>query len=230
MRHGWSRAFSRQQALDPRVLDANQLVGDMLDLMRRTLGQQIRVETVLASGLWRCFADAMKVENAVLNLAVNARDAMPEGGRLTIETGNVDLVHRHVSEHGDAKPGEYVVIGVTDTGTGMAPKVIERAFDPFYTTKGAGKGTGLGLVVEDEPSVRHMSVDALRELGYIVVQASDARQALNTLAIEPRVDVLFTDIVMPDVDGTQLVAAARQLRPGTSDHLYDRLYARRHHA
>jgi CheY-like chemotaxis protein len=198
---------------------------------------------------------------------------MPGGGRLTIETANTHLDDAYAASHAEVAPGQYVMVSVTDTGTGMPSEVIERAFDPFYTTKGVGKGTGLGLsqvfgfvkhsgghvkiysepgvgttvklylprhfgeaevagtplapdalprakgdeiilVVEDEEGVRHMSVDALRELGYVVVQASDANQALTVLEIQPRIDLLFTDIVMPDMNGRVLSDRAREARPG----------------
>jgi CheY-like chemotaxis protein len=197
---------------------------------------------------------------------------MPNGGRITIATGN-RWVDRDYGARYDIPEGQYLSICVTDTGTGMPSEVIERAFDPFYTTKGVGKGTGLGLsqvfgfvkqsgghvkiysepgvgttvklylprhfgeaevagtplapdalprakgdeiilVVEDEEGVRHMSVDALRELGYVVVQASDANQALTVLEIQPRIDLLFTDIVMPDMNGRVLSDRAREARPG----------------
>ena len=266
-------AFSRQQPLAPQLLDPNKLVGGMSELLRRTLGENIHVETVLAGGLWRTFADPAQLESAIINLAINARDAMPTGGKLTIETANSDLDERYARAHAEVEPGQYVLISVSDTGTGMAPEVVERAFDPFYTTKGAGKGTGLGLsqvfgyvkqsgghvkiyseigrgttvkvylprhlgaasttladeaekaalplgtpdtivlVVEDEEPVRHMTVDALRELGYTVVQASDGKEALRHLQLQPRVDVMFTDIVMPDMTGRELVDQARKSRP-----------------
>ncbi|MET0747567.1 MAG: ATP-binding protein [Rhizobium sp.] len=138
-------AFSRQQPLAPEIIDANKLVGGMSELLRRTLGEEILIETVLAGGLWLTSADLSQLENAVLNLAVNARDAMPGGGRLTIETCNAELDDRYARLHSEVEPGQYVVISLTDTGTGMSPDVMERAFDPFYTTKGPGKGTGLGL-------------------------------------------------------------------------------------
>lgn len=266
-------AFSRQQPLAPKALDANKLVGGMSELLRRTISENIRIETVLAGGLWATFIDGVQLENALLNLCVNARDAMPGGGRLTIETANTHLDDGYAATHAEVTPGQYVMVSVTDTGTGMPPEVIDRAFDPFYTTKGIGKGTGLGLsqvfgfvkqsgghvkiysepgvgttvklylprhfgeaeaigaplsadalprakadeiilVVEDEEGVRHMSVDALRELGYVVVQASDANQALTVLEIQPRIDLLFTDIVMPDMNGRVLSDRAREARPG----------------
>ena len=138
-------AFSRQQPLDPKVLDVNKLVSGMSQLLRRTIGEQVEIETVLAGGLWRTFADPSQVESTLLNLAVNARDAMPAGGKLTIETVNTHLDDAYASEHAEVSAGQYVMVSVTDTGIGMSAEVLERAFDPFYTTKGTGKGTGLGL-------------------------------------------------------------------------------------
>jgi signal transduction histidine kinase len=264
--------FSRRQSLAPRILDANKLIAGMSDLLRRSLGETVEFETLLAAGLWPTFADFGQVENAILNLALNARDAMPTGGRLTIKTANHGL-EAHARSHADMQPGQYVLISVTDTGTGMAPQVVERAFDPFFTTKEEGKGTGLGLsqvygfakqsgghvaiysqtsrgttirlylprhddgersldsapvavsaasavgneiilVVEDKTEVRIMSADSLRELGYTVLQAEDANQALSVLAVQPKVDLLFTDVVMPGIDGRQLAVKAKDLRPG----------------
>jgi signal transduction histidine kinase len=266
-------AFSRLQPLEPRVIDANKLVGGMSELLRRTIGENLRVETVLAGGLWRTHADPAQLENAIVNLCVNARDAMPDGGKLTIETSNAHLDDVYAASHAEVDAGQYVMISVSDTGTGMPAEVIERAFEPFYTTKGVGRGTGLGLsqvhgfvkqsrghvkiyseanvgttikiylprntgevdagdiqvrpvgelphgkpdeivlVVEDDERVRHLSVDALRELGYTVVQASDAAQALTVLTLQPRIDLLFTDVVMPDLDGRRLADKARETRP-----------------
>ncbi|HUD90674.1 CHASE3 domain-containing protein [Sphingobium sp.] len=267
-------AFSRQQPLDPQPTDVNKLVGGMSELLRRTIGEDMRVESVLAGGLWRASIDANQLENAILNLCVNARDAMPGGGRLTIETANAHLDDAYAATHGDVTPGQYVMVSVADSGTGMPADVVERAFDPFFTTKGVGKGTGLGLsqvfgfvkqsrghvkiysepgegtivkiylprhygeenavgyaaptadslpraqgeeiilLVEDEERVRHMSVDSLRELGYTVVQATDGEQALEMLTIQPRIDMLFTDIVMPGINGRVLADTARATRPG----------------
>jgi len=269
-------AFSRQQPLAPQAVQANQLVSGMSELLRRTIGEHIRVETILAGGLWHAFADPSQLESAILNLAVNARDAMPDGGKLTIETANTELDDRYARTHAEVEPGQYVMIGVSDSGTGMSPEVVERAFDPFYTTKGVGKGTGLGLsqvfgyvkqsgghvkiyseigqgttvkiylprhlgnagnlpeadktadelprghageiilVVEDEEQVRHMTVDALRDLGYTIIQASDANQALEQIAVQPQLDLLFTDIVMPGMNGRELSDKVRLLRPEIS--------------
>jgi signal transduction histidine kinase/CheY-like chemotaxis protein len=268
-------AFSRRQPLAPQPLDANKLVGGMSDLLRRTLGEQLRVETVLGGALWRVCADPGQLENAVLNLCINARDAMADGGRLTIETLNAALDEAYATGHDEVAPGQYVVIAVSDTGHGMPAEVRERAFDPFYTTKEVGKGTGLGLsqvygfvrqsgghvkiyseidtgttvkiylpryfgaepeqaarsaragaedlpravdgeavlVVEDEEQVRRMSADALRDLGYVVLEASSAAEALQRLRDHPEIDLRFTDVVMPDMNGRELVDVVRDQWP-----------------
>ena len=264
-------AFSRQQPLSPEPLIINKLVAGMSELLDRTLGEQVKVETVLAAGLWQVKADPAQLENAILNLAVNARDAMPGGGRLTIETQNAFVDDAYAQQYA-IEAGQYVLIAVADTGVGMAPEVIAKAFDPFFTTKGAGKGTGLGLsqvygfvrqsgghvriysepgvgtsvkiylprlygeaaateqakrlatvhrglrseiilVVEDEERVRALSVEALRELGYGVVEASDPSQALRMLDEGQQVTLLFTDVVMPEMSGRQLADRARRKRP-----------------
>lgn len=265
-------AFSRQQPLNPEVLDANKLVPNMSDLLSHSIGTDIRLETVLGAGLWRTHADRNQLESAILNLAVNARDAMPEGGRLTIETQNVYFEERHVAANFGVPVGQYVMITVSDTGIGMPPDVIAKAFDPFFTTKAVGKGTGLGLsqvygfvrqsgghvkiysedgagttikiylpryigedaepegqwgsdlllgeqkevvlVVDDEPAVRQFSVDALTELGYRVLEADGAVAALRLLDAHPEITLLFTDIVMPDINGRKLADEARKRRPG----------------
>jgi CheY-like chemotaxis protein len=137
-------AFARRQTLDPKPTDVNRLVFGMEELIRRTVGPDIRVEVVGAGGLWLTRVDAAQLESALLNLAINARDAMPEGGRLTIETANKWLDERAARER-ELPPGQYLSLCVTDTGTGMPKDVIERIFDPFFTTKPLGKGTGLGL-------------------------------------------------------------------------------------
>jgi PAS domain S-box-containing protein len=139
-------AFSRQQALTPQSLDTNKLVAGVCELLRRTLGEAIVLETALADDLWRAFADPNQLENALLNLALNARDAMPDGGKLTIETANASLDQAYVGSLNEPlEAGQYVMIAVADTGNGMEPATRERAFDPFFTTKEVGKGTGLGL-------------------------------------------------------------------------------------
>jgi signal transduction histidine kinase len=137
-------AFSRRQTLDPRPLNVNRLVSDMEDLIRRTTGPNVEIEVVGAAGLWPTLVDQNQLENALLNLCINARDAMPDGGRITIETANKWLDDKAARER-DLTPGQYISLCVTDTGTGMTPEVIARAFDPFFTTKPLGEGTGLGL-------------------------------------------------------------------------------------
>jgi PAS domain S-box-containing protein len=138
-------AFSRQQPLDPKPLDLGRLVTGMSDLLRRTLGEQVTVETVLGGGVWRALADPNQLELTILNLAVNARDAMPKGGKLTLETANVHLDDKYASTQAEVLPGQYVMLAVTDNGCGMTPEVKAKAFDPFFTTKDVGHGTGLGL-------------------------------------------------------------------------------------
>jgi signal transduction histidine kinase/ActR/RegA family two-component response regulator len=138
-------AFARKQPLAPVVTDVNGLVSGMSELLRRTLGERVEIECVLAGGLWRTCVDPGQLESAVVNLAVNARDAMPDGGKLTIETMNAHLDERYAETNPDAAAGQYVAVAVTDTGTGMPPDVVAKAFEPFFTTKEVGRGTGLGL-------------------------------------------------------------------------------------
>jgi PAS domain S-box-containing protein len=263
-------AFSRQQPLAPKRISPNRLVGDMSELLTRTLGETVQVETVLGVGLWQVEVDPAQLESALLNLAVNARDAMPDGGKLTIETGNAHIDPRSAKEY-SLPEGQYVLIGVTDTGTGMTSDVAEKAFDPFYTTKGVGKGTGLGLsqvygfvrqsgghikiysevgvgttmkiylprsladadeeaavpsptvhggstrevvmVVEDDDRVRTMAVEALRELGYSVIAISSPREALAAIRDGLIPALLFTDVVMPEMSGRELVEQVKVLQP-----------------
>ncbi|MBV9373522.1 MAG: response regulator [Alphaproteobacteria bacterium] len=138
-------AFGRRQPLDPKPLDVNKLITGMSDMLHRTLGEAIDLEIVLGARLWQTLADANELENAILNLAVNSRDAMPAGGKLTIETTNSYLDETYAVTEESVQPGQYLLIAVTDTGKGMSPATIEKAFDPFFTTKEMGQGTGLGL-------------------------------------------------------------------------------------
>lgn len=138
-------AFSRQQPLQVEAVDANKVVAGMSELLRRTLGEQVRIETVLAGGLWRCQSDIVQLESAILNLAINGRDAMPRGGTLTIETANAHLDDAYAAANAEVTPGQYVLVAVSDTGVGMDQETIDKAFDPFFTTKQRGQGTGLGL-------------------------------------------------------------------------------------
>ncbi|GAM97854.1 two-component sensor histidine kinase [alpha proteobacterium U9-1i] len=265
-------AFSRRQTLSPQVLDINKLVISTSELLRRTLGERVEIETVLSGGLWRVHADVGQIESSIVNLAVNARDAMPNGGKLTIETANTDLDERYARAHAEVTAGQYVMVSITDTGVGMAPDVVARAFDPFFTTKQVGKGTGLGLsqlfgfvkqsgghvkiysevgegttvrvylprytgaeqaveqraaaseprvgsaserilVVEDDAGVREVSVSALRELGYSVLEASGGAEALRLLDANEHIALLFTDVVMPEMGGRVLAEEAVRRRP-----------------
>ena len=265
-------AFSRQQPLRPEPTNINQLVSGMSELIMGSIASDVRLETVLAGGLWHADIDRNQLENVLLNLAVNARDAMPGGGRLTFETQNAHLDERYVADHPGLAPGQYVLVAVTDTGSGMPADVIAKAFDPFFTTKAPGKGTGLGLsqvygfvkqsgghvkiyselgqgttikvylprltdagetalqpikdadlpagdehevilVVEDEAAVRQFSAEALAVLGYRVLEADGAASALKLLAEHPDIQLLFTDVVMPDVSGRKLADEARRLYP-----------------
>ena len=140
-------AFSRQQVLSPQQVDLNRLVGGLSDMLTRTVGETIAVETILGGGLWPTFVDASQLENAIVNLVVNARDAMPEGGRITIETANASLDDAYCRQFGDVTPGQYVLLSVSDTGTGISPENLRKVFEPFFTTKSAPAGTGLGLAM-----------------------------------------------------------------------------------
>lgn len=266
-------AFSRQSTLEPQPINCNKFVAGMSNLIERTLGATVKVETVLAGGLWLTNVDPSQLENALLNLAVNARDAMPEGGKITIETSNAYLDERYASANA-MLAGQYVMVALSDSGTGMAPDVATRAFDPFFTTKGVGKGTGLGLsqvhgfvrqsgghvkiysepgqgttvkiylpryygseerheveparkmreghdpaqhvilVVEDDDQVRMATTALVRELGYRVVEAANAKDALAILNGRSDISLLFTDIVMPEINGRKLADDAVKLRPG----------------
>jgi signal transduction histidine kinase len=138
-------AYARQQPLTPQTIDANKMIASMSDLLRSTLGEQVQIETVTAAGLWQTHADAQQLESAILNIAINARDAMPDGGKLTIETANAYLDEAYARQNPEVEPGQFVLIAITDTGTGMSPETAARVFDPFFTTKPTGKGTGLGM-------------------------------------------------------------------------------------
>lgn len=263
-------AFARQQPLAPEPVDANRMIADMSELLRSTLGEQVEIETVLAAGLWRTSVDAHQLESAIVNIAINSRDAMPGGGKLTIETGNVYLDDAYCRQHAEVSPGQYVMIAISDQGTGMSQEDAARAFDPFFTTKPTGKGTGLGLsqvygfikqslghvkiyselgtgttvkiylprlhgpveeagrtapplvagrssevvlVVEDDPLMRRLSGDSLRELGYGVLESESGAAALAVLSDVPHVNLLFTDVVMPEMNGRKLAEEALKKRP-----------------
>jgi signal transduction histidine kinase/DNA-binding response OmpR family regulator len=264
-------AFARRQPLEPKPLELNLLVRDMTDLLHRTLGEQIELEGVLAPRLWPVEVDKNQLESAIINLAVNARDAMPDGGKLTIETANTALDESYTSIDAEVIPGQYVVVAVSDTGHGMSEETRSRVFEPFFTTKEVGRGTGLGLsmvygfvkqsgghvtiyseegqgttvklyfpryvgdasdaerpqqvlvprssegetilLVEDHDDVRAYSAMILNELGYRVIEAAEAEAALAVLRSDQRVDLLFTDVVLPGKSGRVLADEAAKLRP-----------------
>ena len=267
-------AYAQRQPLRPGAVNLNELIGGMDELIRRTQGEMIEYQFALVDNPSPCFCDANQLETALLNLVINARDAMPQGGRLRIETGMLTFDVPDARSRGIA-PGPYVMLAVSDTGTGMPRDVVERAFEPFFTTKDIGKGTGLGLsmvygfvkqsnghveidsapnrgttlriflpalaasaapdarstdtvtpdagargrgetilVTEDDDGVRFYVMSALRELGYQVLEASDASAALEIIArSDTRVDLLLSDVVMPGINGRELANRARELQP-----------------
>jgi signal transduction histidine kinase/ActR/RegA family two-component response regulator len=264
-------AFSRRQTLTPKSIVINRLMPDLAELVRRTVGPSIEVETIAAGGLWPALVDANQLENALLNLCINARDAMPNGGKITIETGNNWLDERAAKERG-IEPGQFVTVCVRDTGSGIDKAILPRVFDPFFTTKPMGQGTGLGLsmvygfarqshghvriysevgqgtmvciylprypgdeeidesghvvaappeaasetvlIVDDEPTVRMLVVDALGDRGYACIEAEDGPAGLRILQTDERIDLLITDVGLPGgLNGRQVADAARALRP-----------------
>jgi len=254
--------FARRRKLEPAELDLNEQVLAMAELLRRTLGESVVLGTLLAPGLWRVRADPGEIENAVLNLAINARDAMPAGGKLIIETSNVVLDATDVAAEVGLAAGEYVRLAVSDTGAGMSHEVLARAFEPFFTTKEPGKGTGLGLsviygfvrqsgghvtassalgkgttvtlylprvdagavetiaparpassapmareiilLVEDNAEVRAVTARRLRHLGYRVIEAESGARAIEIFNAGRKIDLVFSDVVMPGMSGFEL--------------------------
>jgi signal transduction histidine kinase len=263
-------AFARRQPLEPRQVNINDLISNHAQLLRRLLGPQVDIRLDLSSGIWPAIIDPTQLEAAITNLATNARDAMPHGGSLTIATGNRHLDEDYAATHAEVTPGDYALIEVTDSGTGIPQEVIARIFEPFFTTKEVGKGTGLGLsmiygfikqskghvsvysepgigttfrlylprvdggaaaetvaaavdtargngetvlAVEDVAALRRVVVRQLTDLGYRVLEAEDAKSALEVLARE-KVDLLFTDVILAGGDtGFDLARAARARWP-----------------
>jgi len=266
-------AFSRRQTLAPKATAVNALVGGMLEMIQRTVGPGVRVDTDYDPMPWTALVDQSQLENALLNLCLNARDAMPDGGRVLIRTVNLP-VDAAQARRLDTRAGDYLCLSVSDTGTGMTPGVVAKAFDPFFTTKPIGQGTGLGLsmiygfarqsggqvriesapgegatvsiylprhdgaaeaeapapqagvlpkaragesvlVVDDEPTVRVLVSDVLRDLGYTALEAADGAAALELLRSSARIDLLVTDVGLPGmINGRQVADAARVGRPG----------------
>jgi PAS domain S-box-containing protein len=266
-------AFARRQPLKPEEVDANELVSGITKLLARTLGEDIKITLDLDPATKPVFVDRVQLETAITNLANNARDAMPTGGQLFVATRNGYLDRDYIEKHPEVESGEYVTIEISDTGQGMAPEIVERIFEPFYTTKGVGKGTGLGLsmvfgflkqsaghvsvysepglgttfrlylqpsqstsqtnvvveapslqpdykneervlVVEDNSSLRTVVVRQLEVIGLRVLEAENGQMALDVLKEEPRVDLVFTDVVLPgNMDGYALARAIKERYP-----------------
>lgn len=263
-------AFGRRQPLEPKVVNLGRFLGSATDLYRRTLGDAVEVETVIAGGLWNTSVDVVQVENALLNLAINARDAMNGVGKLTIEVGNASLDEAYARLNADVAAGQYVMIAVSDTGAGMTPEIMAQAFEPFFSTKPEGQGTGLGLsmvygfvkqsnghvkiysepghgttvklylprshetedlpapadaqvatggtetvlVAEDDEEVCATVVETLGELGYQVLKAHDGESALAIIQSGIKIDLLFTDVVMPGpLRSPDLARKARERLP-----------------
>jgi CheY-like chemotaxis protein len=267
-------AFARRQPLQPQVVSVNQVVESMTKLLARTLGEHIEIKLFLEADPWPVLVDPAQLSSAIANLATNARDAMPNGGTLAIATRNAGLDADYARENPDAAPGDYVLLEVSDTGSGMAPDVLARIFEPFFTTKRRDRGTGLGLsmvfgfvrqsgghikaysepgrgttmrlyfprcedpcapdraatpdpeplpagcnetvlVVEDNPSVRQVVMGQLASLGYRTLEAENARAALGLLERGAKVDLVFSDLVMPGgMSGLELAAELRRRWPG----------------
>jgi PAS domain S-box-containing protein len=263
-------AFARKQPLRPVETDTNTLLVETVKLLRPTLGEHVEIESMLDADSWPALVDPNQLATALINLALNARDAMPEGGKLTLETGNVHLDDSYASFNSDVRPGPYVMIAVSDTGAGIPAAIREKVFEPFFTTKGTGKGTGLGLsmvygfvkqsgghikvyseeghgttikiylpravghmqqpadsqvvtaggghesilVVEDDSLVRDYVVAQLRSLGYSTFTAKNATEALAIIDDATKLDLLFTDVIMPgSMNGRQLADEAVKRRP-----------------
>lgn len=265
-------AFARKQPLKPQSVSVNAVLSSWDGLIKRTLGSRVEVELIQGAGLWEVLIDPGQLEVALLNLCLNARDAMPEGGRLTIEATNVWIDRNYADQYADVRPGQYVLVAVSDTGTGIRPEDLPRVFEPFFTTKEPGKGTGLGLsmvygfikqsqghikvyselkrgttikmylpksgqseherpqlpssasplplratilLVEDNDMVRRFAREQLIEVGYRVLEASNAAEALEWLHDAPPIDLLFVDIVMPGgMNGKQLAEVVSRRLPG----------------
>jgi PAS domain S-box-containing protein len=265
-------AFARRQSLDMKPVAVDALVLGMEELLRRTLGEQVRLSLALAPRTWHAMTDPHQLESAILNLAINARDAMPAGGQLTIETSNLVAGATAAGSTGDPaglEPGAYVAIAVRDTGVGIPKTVIDKVFEPFFTTKPVGQGTGLGLsmvygftrqsgglvhihsepghgtavtlylpraaaaaesdtkpeldiptgagetvlVIEDNPAVRMVIVEVLRELGYHALEAGDAEAAIPIISSPRKLDLIVSDVGLPGMNGRQIAEHARRSRP-----------------
>ncbi|WOH51167.1 PAS domain S-box protein [Bradyrhizobium sp. sBnM-33] len=263
-------AFARKQPLEPKVTDVNTLIIDTAKLLQRTLGEHVEIESVFEDETCPAIVDPNQLATAILNLALNARDAMPDGGKLIIETGSVMLDDKYARMHSDVRPGRYAMIAVSDTGAGIPAAMLDKVFNPFFTSKGPGKGTGLGLsmvygfikqsaghimiyseeghgttikmylppatgalpaieatlapavegghetilVVEDDKLVRDYVLAQLHSLGYVTLDAANATEALALVHTGHPFDLLFTDVIMPGMNGRQLADEIAKARPG----------------
>jgi two-component system cell cycle sensor histidine kinase/response regulator CckA len=264
-------AFSRKQVMEMKVTNLNIIVEDMTKLLSRLIGENIIIKTFLPANIRNIMADASQIGQVLMNLVVNARDAMPNGGKLTVETGDIYIDERYAAKRGYFKAGHYSMLSVTDTGTGMTPELREKIFEPFFTTKGPGKGTGLGLstvygivkqhngyihvyselnhgtcfkiylpivsgeveerelrensnmaggtetilVVDDDESIRNLIMDTLQPLGYNILTASSGTEALElSRSIPQHIDLILSDVIMPGMNGRELVDAIMMEQPG----------------
>ncbi|HEB09755.1 MAG TPA: PAS domain S-box protein, partial [Spirochaetales bacterium] len=266
-------AFSRKQIMQPKRINLNELITDLEKMLKRLIEENIDLISKLEPELKQIEADPVQIEQVIMNLAVNSRDAMPEGGKLTIETVNVYLDEGYCGVHPEVQPGHYVLLAVSDNGHGMAEEIRDHIFDPFFTTKEVGKGTGLGLstvygivkqsggyiwvysepdkgtafkiylpqikedqdwktevpkakeaaggketilLVEDEESLRGLAAKVLRKQGHTVIEAANGIEALETMAAsgQPEIDLLITDVIMPEMGGTELAGKLLERYPG----------------
>ncbi len=266
-------AFGRKKILAPRIFNINTVIENVDKMLQQIIGEDIDLVTVPAPDLGQVKADPTQIEQVILNLAVNSREAMPRGGKLTIETANVDLDEEYARTHPGAKQGPYVMLAVSDTGCGISKEIMQHVFEPFFTTKEPGRGTGLGLatvygivkqsegnvwvysepdkgatfkvylprieeeeekivrarepdelpggtetilVVEDEETVRELAVHTLRDKGYTVLEAQNGQEALTCYEhYEGKIDLLLTDVVMPEMGGYDLASHLKPQRPDT---------------
>jgi len=263
-------AFSRQEVISPRVIDLNDVVRDSRQGLCRFIGEDIRFEITLAEKLWSINMDPTQVDQVIMNLVVNARDAMADGGSLLIETQNVTIDKAYAALHSEVTPGDYVQLAVSDSGCGMDQEILQHIFEPFYTTKEAGKGTGLGLatiygiatqnkgfvtvysepgiattfkiyfprcgdlapaierdeticqldhpatilLVEDDDAVRDITAEILQEIGYSTLIAATPQKALEICSsVQERIDLLLSDVIMPDMNGRELSRRIVEMRP-----------------
>ena len=262
-------AFSRKELIAPQPTDLNSLIVELQKNLGRLVGEDVHFSFKPGHDLWTVLIDPTQVDQILMNLSVNARDAMPDGGHLRFETANIHIDHQYSQFHMDAQPGDYVQLTVADTGCGMDRETQEHIFEPFFTTKGVGRGTGLGLatvygivtqnngfiscysepgqgtnfkvylprwtqdlvapkeapsrlpragtgtilLVEDETMLLMIATEMLKELGYAVIQAGSPKEAIALCDLGASFDLILTDVVMPDMNGKEMVEHIRKARP-----------------